>query len=114
MNEAERRLLENRSNRQGARGLFDRRLAQVKHDLEARSVPDRIKSKARDEVFDAVDSGIDIARESKGVIAATLGAVALWVFRAPLIEAVSHWLAQGPVQDDSANSEVNEDEEQQA
>ena len=114
MNEAEQRLAADRGNRQTARGLFDRRLAQVKSDLSASSVPARIKAKAKDEAFAAADTAIDVARESKGVIAATLGAVALWVFRKPLLQAASGWFGQGAVQDDADNAQKQADEEQQA
>ncbi len=114
MNEAEQRLAADRGNRQTARGLFDRRLAQVKSDLSASSVPARIKAKARDEVFAATDTAIDVARESKGVIAATLGAMALWLFRKPLLKAVGGWFGQGAVQDDPDNAPEQPDEEQQA
>ncbi len=103
MNEAESRLAEDRSNRGTARGLFDTRLAQVKADLSARSVPARIKAKATDEVVGAIEQGLDVAKESKGIIAATAGALALWFFRAPLLGL----FAQGAVQDgaDSAGDE---------
>lgn len=85
MNEAERQLAEDRAVRRQARGLFDTRLAQVKADYEARGIGGRIKAKAADRAFDAADQAIDVARQSKGIIAATIGALALWIFRAPLV-----------------------------
>lgn len=87
MNEAEQRLAEDRGNRRAARGLFDRRLAQVKADLSAHSIPGRIKHGAQEKAFDTLDRGIDIAKESKGIIAATAGALLLWAFRRPLLDA---------------------------
>lgn len=105
MSDAEGRFSADRGNRNAARGLFDRRLARVKEDLAARSVPQRIKAKAQDEVFKAADLAIDVAKESKGIIAASAGAIALWVFREPLIRSVGGWFAKSPVQeqDDSAD-----------
>jgi len=85
MNDAERRLTEDRSARNAARGLFDTRLGQVKADLAARSVPARIKARATDEAAKAVEQGVAIARESKGIIAGTAAALALWFFREPLL-----------------------------
>lgn len=114
MTEAEARLAEDRQNRTSARGLFDRRLAQVKQDLSARSVPARVKAKARDEAFKAIDLGVDVAKESKGIIVATLGAVALWAFRKPLIAAARGWFGQGAVQDDPASDAADPIEEQEA
>jgi hypothetical protein len=82
--DAESRLADDRANRKAARGLFDSRLAQVKADLAARSVPGRIKAKATDEVAKGIEQGVTIAKESKGIIAGTAAALALWFFREPL------------------------------
>lgn len=111
MNEAERRLAEDRALRQSAKGLFDTRLGQVRADLSARSVPARVKAKAQDQAFDALDKGIDIAKESKGVIAATVGALALWAFRKPLLKAIDGWFGQAPVQEEADSAEPDQDEE---
>jgi hypothetical protein len=111
MNDAEAKLAQDRGVRQAARGLFDTRLAQVKQDLASRSVPARAKAKVQDEAIKAVDLGLDVAKESKGVIAATLGALALWFFRKPLIEAAQGWLGQGGVHDDAASDEPDLEEE---
>lgn len=100
MNEAESRLSEDRSNRGAARGHFDTRLAQVRADLAARSIPARIKAKATDEAVTAIEQSLVVARESKGIIAVTAGALALWFFRAPLLGL----LAKGAVQDLSDNA----------
>lgn len=85
MTEAESRLAADRANRKAARGLFDSRIAQVKADLAARSVPGRIKAKATDEVAKGIEQGVAVAKESKGIIAGTIAALALWFFRAPLL-----------------------------
>lgn len=98
MNKAESQLAEDKSLRRHARGLFDTRLAQVKADLAARSVPDRIKAKATDEAVNVIEQGLDVAKSSKGVIAVTAGALALWFFRAPLMGL----FAKGDVQDEPA------------
>ncbi len=113
MSEAEDRLAEDRSNRTTARGLFDTRLAQVKADLAARPVPARIRAKAEDEAAKAIDKGIDIARESKTVVAATLGTLAIWAFRKPLMAMVRNRFGQGEVHDAADRAETNHEEEQQ-
>lgn len=114
MSDAESRFSADRGNRNAARGLFDRRLARVKEDLAARSVPQRIKAKAQDEVFKAADQAIDVARESKSVIAATAGILTLWFLRKPLIGLVDSWFGQGPVQDQADSPAEEFDEEQQS
>lgn len=107
MNKVEARLAEDRRNRQAARELFDARLGLVKADLAARPVPERVKAKAVDQAARAIDKGLEIAGQSKGVIAATIGALALWAVRKPLIRAAQDWFghqfAQGPVQDQNDN-----------
>ena len=111
MSKAEDRLAQDRGQRGSARGLFDTRLAQVKADLAARSIGGRVKAKAQGEVFKALDSGIEIAKESKGIIAASTGAVLLWLFRAPLLKAARDLIAPAPVQDDAAMAETEQDQE---
>lgn len=93
MTESENRLAADRANRKAARGLFDSRIAQVKADLAARSVPGRIKAKATDEVAKGIEQGVTIAKESKGIIAGTVAALALWFFRAPLLAWVKDLIA---------------------
>ncbi len=94
MTDAEQRLVADRGNRNSARGLFDRRLARVKADLSARSVPDRVKDRVQEQVFDALDLGIDVAKESKGIIAVVAGAIGLWFFRQPLIGLAMDWFGR--------------------
>jgi len=112
VSDAEQRLVADRGNRNSARGLFDQRLSRVKADLSARSVPTRVKDRVQEQVFTALDYGIDVAKESKGIIAATSGAIALWFFRQPLIELVTDWLEK----DEEAGGELATDgqEEQQS
>lgn len=114
MSKAEDQLAQNRSLRGSARGLFDARLAQVKADLAARSVGGRVKAKAKDEAFKALDTGLDVAKESKGIIAATAGAVLVWVFRAPLFHLAKELFAPSAVQDAEPNADEQQDEEPSA
>ncbi len=106
MSKAEEQLTQDRKMRGSARGLFDTRLAQVKTDLAARSIGGRVKAKAQAEAFKVIDSGIDVAKESKGIIAVTAGAILAWIFRAPLLKAVNDLIAPAPVQNEQGNSET--------
>lgn len=108
MNEAERRLAEDRALRKSARGLFDSRVAQVRADLAARSVPGRIKAKATDEAARAIEQGVAVAKESKGIIAGTIAALLLWIFRVPLLAQAKRLFAardQDEVQESSSNDD---------
>ena len=94
MNKAEQALLEDRANRNAARSLFDTRLASVKGDLAARSIGGRIADKAKSDAASAARQGLAVAKESKGIIAGTLGALALWAFRKKLAAAAETMLAR--------------------
>jgi hypothetical protein len=74
-----------RDARNAAREAFDARLRQVRRDLQARGVGGRIADKIGEEARDALDEAIDVASESKGVIAGTIAALALWFLRHPII-----------------------------
>lgn len=112
MNETERHLDQDRSTRRAARGLFDQRLAQVKADYAARGIGGRIKAKAVDESAKALDHTIQVASESKGIIAGTGAALMLWFFRGPILNAAKGLLGSGQdqVQDDP-DSAANIDQE---
>jgi hypothetical protein len=105
MTEAERRLIEDRTTRNAARGVFDANVAQVKADLAARSIKGRIADQATGEAKAALAEGLAVAKESKGIIAGTLGGLLLWFFRGPLLEAFDDLLRPGapaPVQEAAA------------
>jgi hypothetical protein len=87
MSPAEQRLAFDRANRSAAHRVFSTRLARIRADVEARGIGSRVAGTVAEEVYGAVDAGIDVARERKGLVAGTIGALVLWVFRNPLIAA---------------------------
>lgn len=91
-----------RSRRNAARSAVDAGVNQVKADLAARSVPGRMADKARDDAFDLADQAIDVARESKGIIAGALAALAVWAFRDPLSALVRKLFRPAAVKDADA------------
>jgi hypothetical protein len=115
MNEAESRLAADRSTRRSARGLFDRRLGRLKDEItEHGGVGGVIRHEAERKLDEAADYGLAVARESKGVVAATLAALALWFFRRPLLDKAKALLGQdtepAQVQDHGANALPSEEE----
>lgn len=112
MSDAERQLSEDRQTRASAWALFDRRLAQVKSDLGARGIAGRIKHDAVRKGKAALGQGLDIARENKGVVAATGTALTLWFFRNPLIGLVRRLAGtdRHPVQDQTGSDEAENEE----
>lgn len=93
-----------RANRNAARALFERRLAQVKQDLAARGIGGRIADKAKGDALAMADEALAVAKDNKGLIAATIAALAAWAFRKPLIGLVAQ-LRPGPapVQPDASS-----------
>lgn len=85
MNPAEQRLADDRALRNAARAVHDANLAQVKADLAARGVPARISAKAKHDALELASEALDVARESKGIIAGGIGALLLWFFRKQVI-----------------------------
>lgn len=115
MNEAESRLAADRTTRRKARGLFDRRLTRLKGEItEHGGVGGVIRHEAERKLDEAADYGLAVARESKGVVAATLAALALWFFRRPLLDKAKTLLSKeaepAQVQDHGANPLPNEEE----
>ncbi len=74
-----------RAARDAARAAFDARLAQVRADVDARGVGGRIVGKIGADARDTLLEAVDVARESKGVVAGTAAALALWFLRHPII-----------------------------
>lgn len=107
MTEAETTLAANRANRDAARKLVDGHVAQIKADLAARSVGGRVADKVRDDALDLADEALAVAKNSKGIIAGAIGALALWTFRASVIRAVSGLLRPATVQDDPASTDFD-------
>lgn len=84
MSKALRQLNAARSARDAARARYDARLAVVRGDIEARGVGGRIADKLGEDARQALGEALDVASESKGVIAGTVAALALWFLRNPI------------------------------
>ncbi len=97
-----------RANRKAAWSLFEGRLTQVKHDLAARGIKDRIAGKAKDDALAIADEALAVAKDNKGLIAATVAALLAWFFRGPLIDMVASRRSQASVQPDPANDDFDE------
>lgn len=104
-----------RANRKAAWNLFEGRLAQVKEDLAARSIKGRIVAKAKDDALAVADEAIAVAKDNKGLVAATIAALLAWIFREPLVNLLgSRRDAQGEVQPVPANDDFDETLEEPA
>lgn len=85
MKPARLQLAEAQRARDTARATFDANLAQVKDDLAARGLGGRVADRLGEDARSALDEALDIATESKGIIAGTVAMLALWFLRQPII-----------------------------
>lgn len=98
-----------RANRKAAWSLFEGRLAQVKEDLAARGIKGRIVAKAKEDALAVADEAVAVAKDNKGLVAATIAALLAWMFREPLLDLLkSRRDAQGDVQPEPANDDFDE------
>lgn len=74
-----------RTRRNSVRNDFDTRLMQVRTDLEARGVGGRIADRVSEEARETFDEAVDVAAESKTIIAGTIAALVLWFMRNPIM-----------------------------
>ena len=104
-----------RANRKAARALFEGRLSQVKADLAARSIKGRMIDKAKGDALAIADAAVAVAKDNKGLVAATVAALVAWLFRAPLLEFIAaRRSGQAPVQPEPANDDFPDTIEEQA
>lgn len=103
------RLAADRANRDAARRVFSTRLERIKADIEARGIGSRVAGTMVDEVSGAVDLGLDVARERKGLVAGTIGALLLWIFRQPLIAGVAALFEHSATNGDADDKDENDD-----
>lgn len=108
MSAAEERLAADRANRNAARKLVDGHIAQVKADLAARSVGGRVAAKVKGDALDLADQALAVAKDSKGIIAGAIGALALWTFRDQIIGLFK----PAAVQDEPASWSADEPDEE--
>ena len=74
-----------REARNRARATLDGRLRQLRDALDERGIGGRITDDLKAEARQVGAEALDVAKESKAVIAGTVAALALWFFRLPLL-----------------------------
>lgn len=102
------RLAEDKALRDAARGLLDSDIARVKAALAERSIPARAMDRATEGTVDVLEQIGEAATRHKGVIAAAIGALALWLARHPLLALLDD---RDPDDPDSPHSEEPTDEQ---
>lgn len=68
-----------------ARADFTRQLAQAKVDLAPTALKRRVIAEAQRTSLSVAQQAIEIANDSRGIVAATAGVLALWLARKPIM-----------------------------
>lgn len=89
MSDRLQRLAEDRAARNAAREIFQANLKNVVDDFETRGIGERIADRATREAREFSAQVLEVAKDSKGVIAGVVAALVLWLCRAPIIDWVS-------------------------
>jgi hypothetical protein len=82
-------LAEYRALRDAAWAMVQADIDMLKTELSAHGIGERLKDKAAEEAEAAWDNARDVATEHKGVVAGTLLALAAWLLRGPIGDALS-------------------------
>lgn len=90
------RLDADRAMRDAARGLVEQDVAFLRGDNARRSVPARMSDRARGAAGNAAEKASGIASDNRGAVGAAaavgLAALALFLFRKPLIALLAEWI----------------------
>lgn len=82
------RLAEFRALREESWRLVRDDLARLHKDVELRGIGERIRDRIGEEAHEVWDYTRDVASEHRGVVVATIAALAAWILRGPLGELV--------------------------
>lgn len=78
-------LAEAKALRNAARALVEADIARLKGDVDRRSIPARAMDRATEGAVDVLEQVSEAAARHKGLVAAAVGALALWLARHPLL-----------------------------
>lgn len=84
----EERLIEDRALRDAARAVLMADLAHARSSFSAKGMADRVGSRIGDGALDVLETAKETASDNRGIIAALIGAILLWLGREPLLEAL--------------------------
>jgi hypothetical protein len=102
MSRKEARLLRDRALRNRAWAVFNQQLTRVRADLDARGVGARAADAVTSEARDVADTGVAMARQHKGVVAGTIGALMVWLFRDQVLHLIKEITGTSGEQDDDS------------
>lgn len=86
MSDLEKRLLEYRALRDAAKANFLADVEHAKHSFSGKNIAGRFVERISDGARDVFDQASETAEDNRGIIAALIGAIILWLSRGPLLE----------------------------
>jgi len=96
VSEGSDRLSSERDARDSARAAFTGRYLRLCDGLAEKGIGARVADNVKGKAKAAANEAVAIARENKGVVAATIGALVVWLFRKPLLDQAQKWAPRIP------------------
>jgi hypothetical protein len=90
MSSARQKLLDARDRRDAARDAFDDQYHHLRGDAGAETIGQRLVGRLGQDARSGMRDALDVASESKMVIAGTVAALTLWILRGPILA----WLGE--------------------
>ena len=87
MSTLEERLKVDRALRDAARAVLMADIEHARASFSAKGVASRVGSRLGDGAIDVLETAKDKASDNRGIIAALIGAILIWLGRQPLLEA---------------------------
>ncbi len=85
-----------RDARDTARAAMTGRYVRLRTGLAEKGIGARLADDAKGKATAAASEAVEIAKENKGVVAATLGALVIWALRKPLLDQAEKWAPRIP------------------
>ena len=108
MSKAAQQLAQARATRDDARAVFDTQLAQLRGDPAEQTLGGRVAERLGDDAKAAMHQALDVASESKAIIAGTIAALALWFLRHPIIAWAEQMLGEHMPGEQAEESETDD------
>lgn len=109
MSDPATQLAQARDARDAAKAAFDAKLAQLRGDSEAQSIGERVQERLGNDARAVFYQALDVASESKGIIAGTVAALALWFLRHPIIAWLERQWADDEGEDEADSCKAKSD-----
>lgn len=84
MSDLKRRMIEDRTMRDAARGLVEADIANLRAELTSKSLSERALGRVGESASQLLDQAGETAQNNPGILAALVGAIALWFARNPI------------------------------